>query len=292
MYLKKRYYLGIIVTFILGVILGANLGRENNRVSDTKSDENTMLLKTESYEDGKASGIQWLINSGEAKALRYQTYNIATERIKQLAKEHEGEENLAVILDIDETVLNNYYYLAKKFLDYDDFKDMSFSEWFREESSTLIEGAKSFLNTANELGIKIFYVTNRSYEVEEESINNLLKFNLPYADEEHVLTANETSDKIFRIDSIRENHNVLMYLGDNLGDFPEEFYHKSNEERSEIVDNIYDKFGTQYFILPNTIYGDWDKAIYDYDNSKSDEELIRLRIEAIDNYCNKAKIEN
>lgn len=292
MYLKKRYYLGLILVFILGIILGANLGVENNRVSATKSDENTTLLKTETYEDGKAAGIQWLINSGEAKALRYQTYNIATEKLKQLAKEHEGEENLAVILDIDETVLNNYYYLAKKFLGYDNFKDMSFSKWFREESATLIEGAESFLNTANELGIEIFYVTNRSYKVEEESINNLLKFSLPYADEEHVLTANETSDKIFRVDAIRENHNVLMYLGDNLGDFPEGFYNKSNEERSEIVDNIYEKFGTQYFILPNTIYGDWDKATYDYDNSKSDRELIKSRIEAIDNYCNKVIIEN
>lgn len=285
--MKKRYYFGVILVFIIGVIFGANLGVDNNRVSASKSDENTSFLKTETYEDGKAAGIQWLINSGEAKALRYQTYNIATERLKQLIKEHEGEENLAVILDIDETVLNNYYYLAKKFLGYDNFKDMSFSKWFREESSSLIEGAENFLDTANNLGVEIFYVTNRSYKIEEESINNLRFFNLPYSDKKHVLTASDTSDKVFRVDTIRENHNVLMYLGDNLGDFPEGVHDKSNEERSEIVDNIYEKFGTEYFIFPNTIYGDWDEATYNYDDSKSDRELINSRIEAIDNYCNK-----
>ena len=94
--MKKKNCLIIFLVFLIGIVIGNLLG------------------------------VEYLINSGEAKALRYQAYNIASKRLEELKKEHENEENLAVILDIDETILKNYYYLAQQFLGKEEYKNELF----------------------------------------------------------------------------------------------------------------------------------------------------------------------
>lgn len=260
--MRKKNYFFIGAVFLIGIALGNFLNLGNSaKASDS---DMTQLEKT--------FGVEFLINSGEAKALRYQAYNIATERLEVLKKEHEGEENLAVILDIDETVLKNYYYLAQQFLGKEEYKNMSFSSWVKEERGTIIEGAEEFLDKAKELNIEVYYITNRASKTKKATINNLTKLNLPYADEEHVLLKESSSSKEERVNKVKENHNVLMYLGDNLGDFPEGFYKKSNKERCEIVEENKEKFGVEYIIIPNSVYGAWD-----------DEGLDNL-IEEIESY--------
>ena len=103
---------------------------------------------------------------------------------------------------------------------------MSFSSWVQEEKGTIIEGAEEFLNKAKEFNIEVFYITNRALKTKEATINNLNSLNLPYADENHILLKESSSSKESRVKKVQENHNVLMYVGDNLGDFPEGFYKK------------------------------------------------------------------
>ena len=250
--MKKKNCLIIFLVFLIGIVIGNLLNFKNSaKASDS------YVIQVE-----KTFGVEYLINSGEAKALRYQAYNIASKRLEELKKEHENEENLAVILDIDETILKNYYYLAQQFLGKEEYKNMSFSSWVQEEKGTIIEGAEEFLNKAKELNIEVFYITNRALKTKEATINNLNSLNLPYADENHILLKESSSSKESRVKKVQENHNVLMYVGDNLGDFTEKKKKKSNKERCKIVEENKEKFGVEYIIIPNTIYGTWDDKTF------------------------------
>ena len=42
-----------------------------------------------------------------------------------------------------------------------------------------------------------------------------------------------------------------------------------------------DHFGTKFIVMPNPMYGGWEKYIYDGDYSKSKEEQYRLRKEKL-----------
>lgn len=56
--------------------------------------------------------VAWYQNSAEAKALYAQGYNTAKETLSKKIKNHHGGKKLAIVLDIDETVLDNSPYQA------------------------------------------------------------------------------------------------------------------------------------------------------------------------------------
>lgn len=239
------------------------------------------------YMDGTASALQYQYVSGEVEALQYQAYNTATDKIKNLAKDYKGTKPLAVVLDLDETVLNNYGSEIGDFLDGQSYSSDRWHAWVLKEKATVIPGADKFLNAANTLGVQIYYISNRSASEQDATIDNLKKLGLPSADKTHVLVKTDSSSKQARVDEVAKNNNIVMYLGDNLGDFPADFYNKLNDERKGIVEKNIDKFGTEYIILPNATYGDWDSATFGYNYKKTDAEKIQDRINALKAYNEK-----
>lgn len=236
--------------------------------------------------DGSAGAIQWLVNSGESEALQHQAYNLATTMLKEKATIKTEKPN-AVILDIDETVLNNFGSTIGDYLTKEGYSKERFTAWCSEERATPIAGASEFLNTAKELGVEVFYISNRYSEDLEHTINNMKKLGLPNADADHILVKTESSNKADRVASVEEKYNVLMFVGDNLNDFPEGFDKKTNAERKEMVDSIEEKFGHDYIIIPNPAYGDWEGATFNYDYSKTDAQKIEDRNNALNETLNK-----
>lgn len=230
--------------------------------------------------DGNAGAIQWLINSGESEALQYQAYNVATESLKMKVNQ-ETEKPKAVVLDIDETVFSNFGSTIEDYLTGEGYSKERFTAWCSEERASLIAGAGEFLQTAEELGVEVFYITNRYPEDLDYTINNMKALGLPNADAEHVLIKTDSSKKADRIAIVEETHEIIMFVGDNLNDFPEGFDKKSNEERKALVGDVEDKFGTDYIIIPNPTYGDWEGATFNYDYSKTDAQKIQDRNEAL-----------
>ena len=74
-----------------------------------------------------------------------------------------------------------------------------------------------------------------------------------------MLLRTNSRDKDERRKSISDQ-NIIMFIGDNLGDFDSSFFDKSNEQRWEISNNLKEKFGHQFILIPNLIYGDWEKG--------------------------------
>ncbi|MBB6063053.1 5'-nucleotidase (lipoprotein e(P4) family) [Thermosipho japonicus] len=219
----------------------------------------------------------WYQNAGEARAIAYQAYNFAKILYDMDLKE-ESTLKRAVIVDVDETVLDNSPYDAGT-IDTNNAYPIGWNEWCEAKLATPIPGALEFLNYVAKNNGEVFYITNRSDSLKKATIENLKNLGFPFADEKHVLTKSTTSDKEPRRKMVAENYRIVLLIGDNLNDFSSVFRHKTTSERNELVDEMKDKWGTKFIILPNPIYGDWEGAVYNYNWGMSPEEKSKVRKE-------------
>ncbi|HFS66597.1 MAG TPA: 5'-nucleotidase, lipoprotein e(P4) family, partial [Flavobacteriia bacterium] len=185
---------------------------------------------------------------------------------------------LAIITDIDETVLDNSPFNARMVINGDKFTRESWLAWGKELKAKPVPGALDFFTEAYNMGITIFYVSNRYDEQKPETIANLKKVGFPGVDENHVLLRKETSSKEPRRKQIAENFQIIMLFGDNLTDFSEEFEKQPTAKRNTLVEKMKDLFGKKYIVLPNPIYGDWEtKGIFEnsYEWTGKQKDSIR-----------------
>jgi acid phosphatase len=236
-------------------------------------------------------------SSAEYDANNIQTYTGAklaldvalTEKNWTAAIEQKGnfvDKPPAVILDIDETVLNNIPFQARAIIKGEGYPN-GWVEWMLEEASTSVAGVKDFLDYAERKGIKVFYVTNRVAIAEEATRNNLKKLDLPLdTDRDVLLMKNEngwTSDKVSRRQLISEDYRILLLIGDQLGDFiPLEEATVNIDSRKAISKKYKDMWGKKWFMITNPIYGRWEASIYNNVYPETEEELIQMRMNALE----------
>ena len=140
------------------------------------------------------------------------------------------------------------------------YKD--FDNWVNSAEGEAIPGSVEFLNYAYKNGCDIYYISNRKLRHLEGTRKNLELLGFPQAEKSHILLKDDTSNKGIRRDQVAEDHFIVMLIGDNLIDFKDVFRHKNIEERYSSVDNIRDEFGKRFIILPNPMYGEWEKTLY------------------------------
>jgi 5'-nucleotidase (lipoprotein e(P4) family) len=228
-------------------------------------------------------GSAWYYSSAEMRALSHQTYNVAKLLfdLDLLTKKGESEKPRAVVVDVDETVLDNGPY-QKKMIGHDfAYSSTTFNAWCEERRASAYPGAVEFLNYVVEKGGDVFYVSNRKIAVLEATIDNLKAEGFPQADTEHVLLRTETSDKEPRRAKIRETHRIVLLLGDNLNDFDSSFGGKNIADRFSAVEPLKDEFGATFILMPNPLYGDWEGSVYDYNWELTLEEKSQARKKAI-----------
>ena len=193
----------------------------------------------------------------------------------------------AIILDVDETVLDNSPYEARLIEDGTSYPK-GWDDWCNQSAAHSIPGALEFTQNAAERGITVFYVTNRKAHLEDGTRANLEALGFPMQEGTDVLfMADErdewTSDKTSRRQFIAETHRVVMVFGDNLGDFIARADAKgSPDERHLSALRHSDRWGKVWFMLPNPMYGYWDGAVLDDDYDRTDAEIGRLRFEALE----------
>ncbi|WP_413302373.1 5'-nucleotidase, lipoprotein e(P4) family [Bacillus sp. 1P10SD] len=227
--------------------------------------------------------VLWFQKSGEAKALYYQGYNLGKLRLDEYLSKKKNRTNLkpAIVLDIDETILDNSPYLASYAVS-GNGNPFDWSKWFDRAEDKPLPGALEFLNYADSKGIEIYYITNRFEAQKKATINNLQKVGAPQADGEHVLLLQPgEKGKESRRKYVAKTHDIVLLFGDNLGDFSE-FEGLSVTERIKKTEKYKDSWGSKFIMLPNPMYGDWEEAIYNYDYRKRDEEKVKLRKEILE----------
>lgn len=226
--------------------------------------------------------VAWQQHSGEYRALSFQAYNFARlslkERLRTAAK---GKLN-CVVVDIDETVLDNSAFQGHEIKKGLSFDAKDWSAWTNLAVADTVPGALSFLKYAASHKVETFYITNRSRADARATLYNLQHFGFPFADEAHLLVNITTSDKEPRRQKVMEKYNILLLCGDNLSDFSNVFYRAGKNTRQE-VDKSAKEFGTHFIVLPNPMYGDWEKLLYK--GTPADEtEKSKQRIEGLKAY--------
>ena len=192
----------------------------------------------------------------------------------------------AIIVDVDETVLDNTAYEARMIIDGTKYPE-GWIDWGKEAAATEVPGAKDFLNYVASKDVTIFYVTNRVVELKEATKKNLTKLGIPWDQtKDTVLMRGENnwdSDKGPRRTLVGNEYRVLLMVGDNLGDFVDaKDNNLSPNNRKNIVENYADYWGVKWFMLQNIAYGDWEGALYDFDYSLSPDEVHNTRLKSLE----------
>ena len=221
----------------------------------------------------QVGGILWTQTSGEWKALSYQAFSIARLRLDQdLRANRRTRMRRAVIVDVDETVLDNSPYQAMLVKTRRGYESKSWNDWCQKAQAAAIPGAVEFLRYAHSRRVRVFYVTNRRESEKQCTAQNLKKVGFPDVSDETVLVRTGTSSKQPRRDDIARKHRVVLLMGDNLNDFAEIFENsKTIDSRLAATNQNKSNFGTRFIVLPNVMYGAWEEAIYG-DPSKLTEE--------------------
>lgn len=223
----------------------------------------------------------WIQNSAEYEASSLQVYNLATKNLQSAVKTAteggEREENPstlqpAVVLDIDETVLDNSRYFAKLVLENEEFDPATWDTWVALQQASAIPGALDFIKYAAGIGVEVVFITNRACQKREgavdicpqksDTISNLEKLGLTDVDPSNVLLKKEkkdwSSEKESRRSFVAKKYRIIMLIGDDLGDFlPNVKKNITPVERIRLVTEHADKWGKDWFILPNPQYGSW-----------------------------------
>jgi len=238
----------------------------------------------------------WQQTSAEYRAATLQAYDEASEVLPvaladsgwTAAVEQEGDDFSmlppAVILDIDETVLDNSAQQARTILAGGSFDPEGWGEWVDEAQAPAIPGAREFLALADSLGVAVFYVTNRDQPLEEATRRNLAAQGLPLDPEvDTVLSRGERegweSDKTSRREAVAERYRIVLLVGDDFNDFISA--RLPREERDRLLERYRDRWGDRWILIPNAVYGSWETALYE-EADDTPEERARRRLEALD----------
>ncbi|MGQ9896214.1 MAG: 5'-nucleotidase, lipoprotein e(P4) family [Acidobacteriota bacterium] len=262
------------LTLLVGLVLGLGLGSSSGTTAWGQRDITPRINPQERALDANL----FMQTSAEYAACCLQTYAWASERLRQrLAALPPLEQPPAVILDLDETVLDNAGF--QSFLDREG-KTYEKALWERWERGfvtemRLVPGAKGFIEEAERAGVTVVYISNRT---DREATVAALRHNGLSVEgiADRLFLRTDTADKTARRKAIEARYRVLLYIGDNLRDFSETFVtpelspdaddnarQQALAKRRTVVEQQAYRFGTDWFILPNPVYGEWQVALGD-----------------------------
>ncbi len=277
--MKKLFFIVVIAVFALS----SCCDKEKNVEKDVIVTKDSSKISNSEH---LVMATTWFQKSAEARAIYYQTFSYAKlvldEKLKKDRFKIKKQKPKAIITDIDETVLNNSPYNARLIENGTHYNSETWTEWIQEKKAEALPGAVDFAHFVKEKGIEIFYISNRSVKNLQATLENLKNVGFPFADKQHILLKDKTSDKTARRDSVLKNYDVILYLGDNLRDFDENFKYAKKMNRNDSVTMHSNLFGAKYIAFPNPMYGEWEKAAYKGDFSISDTEKRKMRIDFLD----------
>lgn len=233
----------------------------------------TPAAKQEGLNQHLLGSVIWYQHSGEMAALYYQAYNLAALRLDQKLAERKNrpaknkKSKTAVVVDVDETVLNNSPFeteLIKKNITTKKDFDIAWDSWVMFAKAKALPGALEFLQYAKSKGVDVFYVSNRNEGWQKQAtLENLANLNFPNtADTTFMLFKVKESGKETRRAFISNTHDILLLCGDNLADLSADFDGRDKDEKMDKVKVHGRDFGNSFIIMPNPMYGDWEKYIF------------------------------
>ncbi|HEX2083789.1 MAG TPA: 5'-nucleotidase, lipoprotein e(P4) family [Xanthomonadaceae bacterium] len=235
--------------------------------------------------DDNLNAVLWMQSSAEYKATALTVYRAAADRLDVALKQRNWDAlvpdergnaaaglPLAVILDVDETVLDNSPYQARLILQGKEYDEVSWDRWVAEKKAKPVAGVVDFAKAATAKGVTLLYLSNRAEHLQAATLENLRAVGLPVKDESVFLGLGTVvpgceqngSEKNCRRRLAGQKYRVLMQFGDQLGDFAE-IVANTPAGRAQLFDEYDDWFGERWWMLPNPSYGSWEPAVFNND---------------------------
>jgi 5'-nucleotidase (lipoprotein e(P4) family) len=202
--------------------------------------------------------LRWVRTSAEYRALVLQTYREAGAHLVS-ASRGLARGSWAVILDLDETMIDNSEYQRRLGAAHARYSDSSWDRWVREDAAPALPGAVEFTHQVHALGGRVAIVTNHAESLCDVTRKHLVAVGI---EADLVLCQQPGSgDKNPRFRLIQSGGaapgvpplTVLEWIGDNIQDFPMLTQAARNDP------TVLAEFGNKYFVLPNPMYGSWEK---------------------------------
>ena len=248
------------------------------------------------------NAVAWVQTSVEYRALSEQTYRAAADHLDIALKEKHWDALVpeergnaatglkpAVVMDVDETVLDNSPYQARLVRDDAEYDEVTWDQWVAEKKAKPLPGVVDFAKAANAKGVTVLYISNRAVHLKEATLANVRAVGLPVADDSVVLGLGTVvegceqngSEKNCRRRLAGQKYRVLMQFGDQIGDFVE-VVSNTREGRDQLYDEYNDWFGERWWMLPNPTYGSWEPALFNNDWAQPREARRQAKRDALD----------
>jgi 5'-nucleotidase (lipoprotein e(P4) family) len=243
--------------------------------------------------------VLWVQTSAEWEAAAEQVFRVATRQLDAALEpgnidwtasleqgSDAGDLPPAVVLDVDEVVLDSSRFQTRLVERRVGFRLEDWNAWAREADAAAVPGALEFAKHAEAKGVRIFYVTNRDVEIEAATRRNLEKLGFPVdSGGENLLSRNERkgwgSDKRSRRRFIAADHRIVLLVGDDLNDFVSGSQAPPGSRR-ELARRWGAYWGTKWIVMPNPMYGSWERSLYGFDRSLSRSERLRRKQEKLE----------
>ena len=286
----------IIVTAIIMLVSCATVKQSAPPVEETSAGSAISNAVTEAAEDQDhlILATLWFRKSAEMRALYYQCFrNAETALAENLAMQIRkvpltnlpASENpvsgqgkpAAVVLDIDETLLDNSPFQGWQILEKKEFNNDYWFRWVELAQAKPLPGAVEFTRYADSLGVEVFYVSNRTVQEMGPTIKNMAALGFANADSTHMLLKETTSSKVERRAQIEKEYEIILLVGDNLADISGVYEKRGSDYGFDAVDTDRLLFGIRYIVLPNPMYGNWLSELLKMTEGRTEKEkLLKL----------------
>jgi len=248
------------------------------------------------------NAVLWMQASAEYPAATTTVYRAAADKLDVALKEGNWDALVttergnaatglpaAVIMDVDETVLDNSPYQARLVTQGKEYDEVTWDAWVAEKKAKAVPGVVDFAKAASAKGVTILYLSNRAVHLKDATIANLKAVGMPVKDDSVFLGLGTVvegceqngSEKDCRRRLAGQQYRVLMQFGDQLGDFVQ-VTANTREGRAQLLEEYGDWFGERWFMLPNPSYGSWEPATFNNDWSQPKEARREAKRAALD----------
>ncbi|MBT2748428.1 MULTISPECIES: 5'-nucleotidase, lipoprotein e(P4) family [unclassified Lysobacter] len=271
-------------------------------VAEAKPAAAPAAAKTGDGADDNLNAVLWMQRSVEYRASTETIYRAAADKLEvalkqpnwdALVPEERGNSakglKPAVVMDVDETVLDNSPYQARLVRDGKEYDEVTWDAWVAEKKAKPLPGVVDFAKAAQAKGITVLYLSNRAVHLKDATLANLRSAGLPVADDSVFLGLGTVvegceqngSEKNCRRLLAGKQYRVLMQFGDQIGDFVQ-VVANTPEGRDALLSQYHDWFGERWWMLPNPSYGSWEAMTFNNDYSQPREARRQAKRAALD----------
>ena len=253
------------------------------------------------------NAVLWVQRAAEYRAVSQTVYRAAADKLDTALKEKNWDALVpdergytldesratglkpAVVMDVDETVLDNSPYQARLVRDGKAYDEVTWAQWVAEKKAKAVPGAVDFAKAANAKGVTIIYLSNRAQHLKDATIANLKAVGMPVKDDSVFLglgtfvkdCEQNGTEKNCRRKLAGQEYRVLMQFGDQLGDFVQ-IIANSPDGRDALYDQYKDWFGERWWMLPGPTYGSWEPAMFNNAWEQPSAARRKAKLDALD----------